>query len=494
MKGRDLLKKSKSLSALFLALVMCITLLPVSAVMAEDASLISISVGSDTQAVTAGTQAYTFNNVPVMYPNGTDQNAAVLPAITAVAANQNDMVNVSTPVINGTVATATITVSNGDEYSVTLNLIGTNVYTNGGFETADNANVKNIANGAYDWPSRRNDAACSGTYNIAVRPTDAKVYMYHPSPVIANGKTYISSITAKLFNIPEVTAEKIAASNFCLVTERENINTSSTNHKVYRDGELVATKWTGELGGLKKGTLHRLDSVDTIVLDGTSETGNLSVWLADKGNQELPVYEDDFFFGELVIGGAKLAAAGNVIPEMIYTGAGNKEITGITPVALNQIGTASGMENTTTSVEMVANPTGVSYENGVLTIPQNAAGTITFKATVTPTAAWTDAQQKAYVEYITVELFNANEITKVQDGSAVSFAIRYCNATNAEQDIIAYYAVYTNGKTLKNVESVPSKVGAGAIYEASKNIVVGQGETVECFLWEKGTLKALIAK
>jgi len=202
---------------------------------------------------------------------------------------------------------------------------------------------------------------------------------------------------------------------------------------------------------------------------------------------------DNCFLGELIIGGAALAADGEVLPSVIPTTSAHTLT--ITAQAINQLGGTAGLEDRTTAeiLSLENAPAGVTYENGVLTIPQGAEGTLTFTVQVAPTAAWTNAKQDAYTETVTIQL-TKNAFTYTTADSKVNATLSMYH-TGTPGDAVLYHAVYNNNDGVLHLQNVVKEdvfVPNGEFFCKETELTVASGQVVKSFLWTKGTLTPIV--
>lgn len=384
-------------------------------------ALASLSVGDQNIDINRSVSEYNVD-YPVYYENGVEEFA--LPKVSATA-EEGNTVHISAPEINNDNGKAiyTITVSDDESektHKININLIGANMYENGGFEAGANQHIgyekgqSGKTNREFcsvdPYIGRTDWAAYSGEWGLRRFLDGGASVFYRPDSNLKGGKTYLATQMVKVSEVENNPANfpKDGIMNIKALTEGATLNV-----EYYKTKQTLTTykNWnnTANIINNPRLTFDRDWERIAAIITPNMDTVTRFVLTSYLSGFSCPIFTDDYFIGELVMGNISFYLDGEEVPETISTEDGAITKT-VTYQVENQIGDTLGMSGkTTSSISLASAPSGVTFSGGVLTIPQNTKGTVVLSATAMPTDKWTACPQESFTKNISIILENDEE-------------------------------------------------------------------------------------
>ncbi len=400
------MKKFKTLISFVLMAAMMLTLVPSMGLvaMAADTTVAKIELTNTTVNVTAGTTEYTVP-VAVTYPENVDNYTYEIPAVTKVVAESGASIvfNQTTP--NAITDNMTVTVGN-TAYTLTFDLIGENLYTNGGAEKGD---WEDSQSGNTVWPISNSE---NGNYCIGINA--GPYYPDWSAESFEADKVYLASSMIRL-------ADDVVSSAGTVMHKEE--------YKDVTEGVVVTQSLWNSDGTVRNDTngfvtpTNWITHYRTYVLDKNGSFADVYTRWDDIWTQR-DFYTDEYFMGELVAN-IKVTDSDNADKKEISIPDTDTPIT-LTAERVNQLGNQAGLGSATpTFTWAVAGPS----EDVTLTYDG-----VTIKANATPGTYYVTAEAATGIAGSEQTIAKGSYEIKIVDDSIYDATLKSLKVSNADID------------------------------------------------------------
>ncbi len=344
----------------------------------------------------------------VLYSNLTGDISKDLPKVTCISNDKEAEVDIDYPeTVEGGEIVITVTSPDGVEsvYTISLSVIGRNLYSNGDFESGINGWTSKEAT-----LSHVTENPGKGTGAMRITGTSSSRQWYGDA-VLQAGKTYIAS---NMIRLTGPGSTKLSS----------NFNGYKGVKKHYSSKGILQGGGSCEITGDWQTFITVLENIPS----------NYSVQHYYKNWATEPdVVVDEYYIGELIIADMVYSGGQSVVIPESYNGS-NKIY--LDAEMLNQLGNSAGLDDLKISWSTKEDYQGVYVEDNVLTVTGNAyAGTITVVGTASPIGS----SQVAFCEAeIVLESSEQAQIRPRADNLAISGIVGLDETLTADYD---YYQI-----------------------------------------------------
>ena len=399
--------------------------------------------------------------VPILYKDGDiTKPTYTIPKINAAADSGKTAQIIMPETLPGT-AVITVTDTAGmtvGTYEIHISLVGENLYANGGFEQTG-IPYKNEEYGA-NTARKITDKPAFGDYSLEITFKGDPNYMI-PRVTMESGKTYLSSRMMRMTDRTTNAGAMIRMDGFSGIS---TFYAGGMGTQTATDSQSYAVNITNEW-----------QRFDTVITPNTDWTDTQMYHSNDWATANYAAL-DNCYLGELLIGDIAIKANGKALPAVMST-AEAQQLT-LSAQALNQLGDISGLDSrvTTDILGIDSAPRGVTYSDGVLSIPQNTEGKLVLKAQATPTAEWTNAKQTVFVKTLVIDLQKAAVTSgKLASLEIVGNGLSDCVFDEATESYsVGVPVYYEDGDVEKLTYTMPELIATAADASESADVVMPQ--------------------
>ena len=425
--------------------------------------------------------------LPQRYADG-EATVPAVPKVYAAAADRTANVQIDYPesVADRTI-TVTVTPADGTPkvYTLALEVIGENLYSDYSFENESSGTNSYFASGTENSPMGiRDDVAYSGTKSVR-RPSSSDYLRHSPEIMLEAGKTYLSSYATRTMNDASYPIYDCVES----LTDGQRATVS-----YYENGTYLATKQTNDRSDTLVKVPTNLTSIwkELQAVITTQSTYNMMHFCVDEmwrnwGESRM----DDMFLGEVVVADGEVTDAdGSAIGILTKPEEGTERIS-LGARFYNQLGTAAGMENVApTHWELAEAYSGVSLDDsGILTYTAEAPKNVTVRgfANAGLHAQQTEVKCEAVLTFADSSDFASAELKEIQiDG----YSVPDFRPTRTNYSMYLPYRYHPQKQTITGMPTVTATpVQTGTTYTVSYPSDLNGGTIAVTSVAENGAMK-----